>query len=227
MAIKLRDLKAEARLLTRAGELGGALAAYDHILGVNPLDYDSRLKIEALWPDDAQSLDGGELLDRLTASLAVVESKAAEVVRACRENSVLLTPPWVLIDDVFGSLDDEALERVMDVFDNELKGSGVTAEDYPRFVKLAYEQEAPKPKDAKDAKEPPKEIPQAEMESFLLERVTLGKEELEQLAARRLERVRQYLIATGQLPPDRLLAASTQVAANDSSGTRRVNFTLK
>jgi len=38
---------------------------------------------------------------------------------------VLLTPPWVLIDDVFGSLDDEALERVMDVFDNELKDSGV------------------------------------------------------------------------------------------------------
>ena len=42
-----------------------------------------------------------------------------------------------------------------------------------------------------------------------------------------LEHVRQYLIATGQLPSDRLLAAPTQVAANDTSGTRRVNFTLK
>jgi putative ATP-binding cassette transporter len=33
---------------------------------------------------------------------------------------VLQTPPWVLIDDMFGSLDDEALERVIDIFSNEL-----------------------------------------------------------------------------------------------------------
>jgi vitamin B12/bleomycin/antimicrobial peptide transport system ATP-binding/permease protein len=33
---------------------------------------------------------------------------------------VLQTPPWVLIDDMFGSLDDEALERVIDIFSNDL-----------------------------------------------------------------------------------------------------------
>ncbi|HEU4625784.1 MAG TPA: ABC transporter ATP-binding protein/permease [Steroidobacteraceae bacterium] len=33
---------------------------------------------------------------------------------------VLQQPPWVLIDDMFGSLDDEGLERVTDVFANEL-----------------------------------------------------------------------------------------------------------
>ena len=33
---------------------------------------------------------------------------------------LLQTPPWVLIDDMFGSLDDEALERVTDIFANEL-----------------------------------------------------------------------------------------------------------
>jgi putative ATP-binding cassette transporter len=33
---------------------------------------------------------------------------------------VLQAPPWVLIDDVFGALDDEALERVTDIFANEL-----------------------------------------------------------------------------------------------------------
>ncbi len=33
---------------------------------------------------------------------------------------VLQAPPWVLIDDLFGSLDDEALERVIDIFSNEL-----------------------------------------------------------------------------------------------------------
>jgi vitamin B12/bleomycin/antimicrobial peptide transport system ATP-binding/permease protein len=35
---------------------------------------------------------------------------------------VLQTPRWALIDDSLGSLDDEALERVIDVFANELEG---------------------------------------------------------------------------------------------------------
>jgi len=38
---------------------------------------------------------------------------------------VLQAPPWVLIDDAFGSLDDAALDRVVDVFANELKASSV------------------------------------------------------------------------------------------------------
>jgi putative ATP-binding cassette transporter len=33
---------------------------------------------------------------------------------------VLQSPPWVLIDDMFGSLDDDALERVTEIFANEL-----------------------------------------------------------------------------------------------------------
>ena len=108
----------------------------------------------------------------------------------------------------------------------EIKGSAVTDADYPKLLKIAYDKEAPKPK---DAKEPPKEIPQADMEKFLLERVTLGKEELDQLAERRLEHVKQYLTATGQLPADRLVLASAAetAQASDPHGIRRVNFTLK
>jgi hypothetical protein len=68
-------------------------ARLDDYLAGKSLDEVARLKVEALWPDEAQPLDGGELLDRLTASLAVVEPKAAEVVKACRESSTLLTPP--------------------------------------------------------------------------------------------------------------------------------------
>jgi CRP-like cAMP-binding protein len=45
MAIKLRDLKTEARTLARAKQYAAALAAHDHMLAVNPLDYDSRRKI--------------------------------------------------------------------------------------------------------------------------------------------------------------------------------------
>jgi CRP-like cAMP-binding protein len=48
MGIKLRDLKTEARNLARAGQLGPALAAYDHMLAANPLDDDSRRKIADL-----------------------------------------------------------------------------------------------------------------------------------------------------------------------------------
>jgi putative ATP-binding cassette transporter len=38
---------------------------------------------------------------------------------------VLQRPPWVLVDDTFGSLDDETLERVTDVFANELGHAGL------------------------------------------------------------------------------------------------------
>jgi len=38
---------------------------------------------------------------------------------------LLQAPPWLLIDGTFGSLDDDVLERVMDVFTNELLGTGV------------------------------------------------------------------------------------------------------
>jgi CRP-like cAMP-binding protein len=48
MGIKLRDLKAEARNLARAGQLGSAFAAHDHMLASNPLDDESRRRIADL-----------------------------------------------------------------------------------------------------------------------------------------------------------------------------------
>ena len=38
---------------------------------------------------------------------------------------LIQNPPWVLIDGTFGSLDDDVLELVMDVFTNELKATGL------------------------------------------------------------------------------------------------------
>src|SRR5262249_57131281 len=38
---------------------------------------------------------------------------------------VLQRPAWLLIDDMLGSLDDEALERVLDIFSNELVKTSV------------------------------------------------------------------------------------------------------
>jgi putative ATP-binding cassette transporter len=38
---------------------------------------------------------------------------------------LIQNPPWVLIDGTFGTLDDDVLEVVMDVFTNELKDTGI------------------------------------------------------------------------------------------------------
>src|SRR5438067_5900578 len=78
-------------------------ARLDDYLAKKTLDEAAKLKIEALWPDEAQPIDGGELLDRLTASLAVVEPKAAAVVAACRQGGSLLVAPK------FAGLTDESL----------------------------------------------------------------------------------------------------------------------
>jgi putative ATP-binding cassette transporter len=56
----------------------------------------------------------------------------------------LLAPPWVLMDNIFGSLDDETLERVTSVFNNELKHTGVlhigqaTQSRDPFFSRVAH-----------------------------------------------------------------------------------------
>ena len=78
-------------------------ARLDDYLAGKTLDEAAKLKIEALWPDEAQPVDNAELLDRLTASLAVVEPKAAEVVAAVRAGAVPATQPK------FAGLSDEKL----------------------------------------------------------------------------------------------------------------------
>lgn len=101
--------------------------------------------------------------------------------------------------------------------------------EYARYLRAAYEREAPPgpaPKDGagkpatKDAA--PKEVPAAEMEAFLLERITVGDEELRALASQRAEKVKGYLVAPGRLPADRVLVAD---ASNAKAS--RVDFTLK
>lgn len=78
-------------------------ARLDDYLAGKSLDEITRGKIETLWPDDAEPLDGGELLGRLTASLAVIEPQAQEVVSACQQNTVLLIAPR------FAAFDNEKL----------------------------------------------------------------------------------------------------------------------
>ncbi|MGB6310183.1 MAG: ABC transporter ATP-binding protein/permease [Steroidobacteraceae bacterium] len=62
---------------------------------------------------------------------------------------LLQNPPWVLIDGTFGSLDDDVLELVVDVFTNELQRSGVIhiggpAQAHPLFTRVLHLVKAPR-----------------------------------------------------------------------------------
>ncbi len=75
-------------------------ARLDDFLRDKTLSEADRLKIDALWPDDAAVIDPAELLDRLAASLAIVEPLAVEIVNHCQQDAVQLPPPrFALLDD--------------------------------------------------------------------------------------------------------------------------------
>lgn len=80
---------------------GFEAGAFAHALG--------RLGLERLEP----MLDATSRWDR--------ELSQDEQVCLAFARIVLHKPPWLLVEDIFGSLDDEMLERVTDVFANELE----------------------------------------------------------------------------------------------------------
>ena len=80
----VRALKAEARVLLRAGELGAALAAYDHILGTNPLDYGARLRIGDLIARLGDGAGAAEIY-RALALHNVRAGHALPAIVACKE----------------------------------------------------------------------------------------------------------------------------------------------
>jgi putative ATP-binding cassette transporter len=62
---------------------------------------------------------------------------------------LIQAPPWVLIDGTFGSLEDDVLELVIDVFSKELRGTGVIhiggpGEAHQLFSMIAHLVKAPR-----------------------------------------------------------------------------------
>jgi putative ATP-binding cassette transporter len=97
----------------------------------------SRLGLQRLIP----LLDATRRWDR--------ELTADEQVSLAVARIMLQQPPWVLIDDTFGSLEDDALERVIDVLTNELAhtslvhiGRAAQARD-PMFSRILHLVKAP------------------------------------------------------------------------------------
>jgi putative ATP-binding cassette transporter len=75
---------------------------------------------------------------------------------------LLQSPPWVLIDGTFGSLDEEVVELVVDIFSNELQRTGVIhiggpAQARPLFTRVLHLIKAPRdPQSAVPLQEPGK-----------------------------------------------------------------------
>ena len=66
---------------------------------------------------------------------------------------LIQSPPWVLVDGTFGSLDDDVLEVVMDVFRKELKDTGIIhiggpGEAHPLFSTVLHLIKSPSAADA-------------------------------------------------------------------------------
>jgi putative ATP-binding cassette transporter len=72
-----------------------------------------RLGLERLAP----LLDATQRWDR---ELSQDEQLCLAIARILLQN-----PPWLLIDGTFGSLDDDVLDIVVDVFTNELQATGI------------------------------------------------------------------------------------------------------
>ena len=72
---------------------------------------------------------------------------------------LLQSPPWVLIDGTFGSLDDDVLELVTGVFSNELARTGVIhiggpAQAHPLFTRVLHLVKNPSPRDIAASRAP-------------------------------------------------------------------------
>ena len=73
---------------------------------------------------------------------------------------LLQAPPWVLIDGTLGSLDEDVVELVVDIFTNELQSTGVIhiggpAQARPLFTRVLHLIKAPRaPKNAAPLQEP-------------------------------------------------------------------------
>jgi hypothetical protein len=72
----------------------------DEFLAGQKLDEAQQLKVAALWGDPTEPLESSQLLDRLAATLSIVEPRAAEVIALCESTEPpLVVPRFALLDD--------------------------------------------------------------------------------------------------------------------------------
>jgi hypothetical protein len=72
-------------------------AQLDDLLTAKQADETLKLKVAALWPDDAAALDPSDVLDRLAASLAVIEPEAATIYDLTQQPATAVKLPTLAI----------------------------------------------------------------------------------------------------------------------------------
>jgi hypothetical protein len=104
----------------------------------------------------------------------------------------------------------------------------VTREEYPEYLKQAYKEEKfPKPRNiigmAKDLTVP-------EMEKLILTNLTVTDDDLKALAGERARLVRDYLLNSMQIEPERIFVVETktlEVEKKEGAKDSRADFSLK
>ena len=173
---------------------------------------------------DSSTAGGGEDLAFVSFAPGAGEGNEADRAKLDRITKALLDRPAVRIEmasHVDPDKDMAALKRTaLRAKLRESKGSDVTDAEYPALVKAAYEKQFGKPK---EKEEPPSA---EQMEAKLVEKLQVGDDALQALAARRSDWVKGYLTAQGRLPAERVMVAAAG-AGEAQTRVSRVDFTLK
>jgi len=100
--------------------------------------------------------------------------------------------------------------------------------EYEKYLALAYRAETfPKPRTAVGV---PKGLPPAEMEKLILTNIPVGDGDLKALAARRAANVKDALLESGEIPPERIFIVEPRSLAppkQEKQKNSRVDFKLK
>ncbi len=101
-------------------------------------------------------------------------------------------------------------------------------DEYEKYLALAYNAEKfPKPRTAAGLQ---KTLPKEEMEKLMLTNITVTDSDLRQLAAQRVENVKELILKSGDIKPGRIFiveAKALEPAQKDKTKMSRVDFKLK
>ncbi|HEX9146799.1 MAG TPA: hypothetical protein VGA09_21205, partial [Candidatus Binatia bacterium] len=104
----------------------------------------------------------------------------------------------------------------------------IAAGEYERYLKDAYSAESfPKPRNVIGLA---KDLPVPEMEALMLKNAQVGADDLRDLAARRAQNVRDRMLASGQVPSERIFVVASKTESGDDKSkgkSSRVDFSLR
>lgn len=127
-------------------------------------------------------------------------------------------------------LKNQKLKEMLDKGKGDISLDAVTIDssEYEKYLTLAYKAaDFPRPRTTLGML---KEMPPAEMEKLILDNMVISENDLNQLASRRAQNVREQLLQTGKIDPARIFlvkAPSLSPEKKDNVKNSRVNFKLK